>query len=93
MLSGNWTLVSEGDGNPPYADVAASHASIPPLSGRIVDQARVIDDWTRSRLDTELADFEKDLGNSRRVTYDQWSNRPIVEKAWEHFLALFGAQL
>jgi cardiolipin synthase len=41
----------------------------------------------------QLADFEKDLGNSRRVTYDEWSNRPLAEKAWEHFLALFGPQL
>jgi uncharacterized protein len=42
--------------------LALADPPIPPLSGRIVDQARVIDDWTRSRLDTELADFEKAKG-------------------------------
>ena len=41
----------------------------------------------------QIADFERDLKNSRRVTYEQWSTRPLGEKAWERFLALFGAQL
>jgi cardiolipin synthase len=41
----------------------------------------------------QISDFEADLKHSRRVTYDEWAARPITEKAWEHFIALFGAQL
>jgi cardiolipin synthase len=41
----------------------------------------------------QLADFEADLKSSRRVTAAQWSARSFTEKAWEHFLALFGSQL
>ena len=36
---------------------------------------------------------ESDLKRSRRITYEVWLHRPWHEKAWEHFLALFGAQL
>ena len=41
----------------------------------------------------QLADFETDLKHSRRVTYEEWASRPLTEKAWEHFIGLFGAQL
>ena len=41
----------------------------------------------------QVADFEADLKHSRRVTLEEWSGRPASEKAWEHFIALFGAQL
>ena len=41
----------------------------------------------------QVADFEADLKNSRRITYEEWSTRPLKEKAWEHFIALFGSQL
>jgi cardiolipin synthase len=59
---------------------------------------RLNDEANLNVLDSEFArrqvtDFENDLKNSRRVTYEQWSTRPLTEKAWEHFLALFGSQL
>lgn len=41
----------------------------------------------------QLRDFEADLKKSRRVTLEEWENRPLTEKAWEHFLGLFGPQL
>ena len=41
----------------------------------------------------QVADFENDLRKSRRISYDDWANRPWTEKLWEHFLALFGPQL
>jgi cardiolipin synthase len=37
--------------------------------------------------------FEKDLAKSRRVTLEQWQNRPMADKLIEHALSLFGAQL
>jgi cardiolipin synthase len=41
----------------------------------------------------QLQDFENDLKRARRITYEQWASRPLQEKAWEHFIALFGSQL
>ncbi|MEO5695152.1 MAG: phospholipase D-like domain-containing protein [Usitatibacter sp.] len=41
----------------------------------------------------QAADFEQDLKKSRRVTLEEWAGRPWHEKALEHFLALFKAQL
>jgi cardiolipin synthase len=37
--------------------------------------------------------FEKDLAKSRRVTLEQWRNRPWTEKLMEHALSLIGSQL
>jgi cardiolipin synthase len=41
----------------------------------------------------QIADFENDRRVSRRVTYQEWAGRPWHEKAWEHFVALFGQWL
>jgi cardiolipin synthase len=41
----------------------------------------------------QLADFENDRKLSRRITYEEWRDRPWQEKAWEHFVALFGPLL
>ena len=41
----------------------------------------------------QVVDFERDLKASRRITLEEWKARPWHEKALEHFLALFRAQL
>jgi cardiolipin synthase A/B len=41
----------------------------------------------------QIADFEKDLLRSRRVTYLQWLERPLREKLMDRFLGFFNAQL
>jgi cardiolipin synthase len=41
----------------------------------------------------QTADFEDDLKKSRRITYEEWTNRPRTEKLWEWFVGLIGAQL
>jgi cardiolipin synthase len=41
----------------------------------------------------QIRDFEADLAKARRITLEEWTNRPFGEKAWEHFLALFGPEL
>ena len=41
----------------------------------------------------QVADFEGDLKHSRRVTLEEWQNRPWTEKAMERFFALFRSQL
>ena len=37
--------------------------------------------------------FEEDLGRSRRVTLEEWRNRPWSEKLWENAMGLLGSQL
>jgi cardiolipin synthase len=37
--------------------------------------------------------FEADLTQSRRITLESWQHRPMVDKAREHALAMFGALL
>ena len=41
----------------------------------------------------QVAQFEKDLQKSRRITYEEWHGRPFLEKAWDHTVAFFGPQL
>jgi cardiolipin synthase len=37
--------------------------------------------------------FEDDLKRSKRITYEEWKERPWTEKAWERALGLFSSQL
>ena len=37
--------------------------------------------------------FEQDLKRSRRITLDEWQNRPFTEKLWEHTMGLLSSQL
>ena len=41
----------------------------------------------------QAIDFERDLANSREITYAQWLDRPLAEKAWENLAALLRSQL
>jgi len=61
-------------------------------SFRLNDEAN-LNIYDREFAARQATDFEADLKRSRRITYEEWQNRPFSEKAWEHFIALFGAQL
>jgi cardiolipin synthase len=37
--------------------------------------------------------FERDLKSSRRISVDEWRDRPVTEKLWEHAAALLGPQI
>jgi len=37
--------------------------------------------------------FAEDLKRSRRITLEEWENRPWTEKVWEYTLGLFSSQL
>jgi len=37
--------------------------------------------------------FDDDLKRSKRVSLEQWQNRPWTEKLWEHTMGLFSSQL
>ena len=41
----------------------------------------------------QTADFEADLKHARRVTYEEWVNRPWTEQWVERFFAIFSPQL
>jgi cardiolipin synthase len=41
----------------------------------------------------QVADFEKDLARSRRVSYEEWASRPWTAKVMDRFLAIFNSQL
>jgi cardiolipin synthase len=61
-------------------------------SFRLNDEAN-LNIYDREFAERQVADFEEDLKKSRRLTFAAWEARPLREKAWEHFLALFGSQL
>jgi cardiolipin synthase len=61
-------------------------------SFRLNDEAN-LNVYDRDFAARQVADFERDLGRSRRVTFEEWESRPWTEKAWEHFWGLFGSQL
>jgi cardiolipin synthase len=41
----------------------------------------------------QIGIFQDDLARSRRVSLQEWKNRPRSEKAWEHAASLLGSQM
>jgi cardiolipin synthase len=41
----------------------------------------------------QVAIFERDLAQSRRITLEEWRARPFMEKVWERTAALLGPQI
>jgi cardiolipin synthase len=41
----------------------------------------------------QTAIFEADMKKARRITYEQWENRPLKEKAWERVASWLGPLL
>jgi len=37
--------------------------------------------------------FQDDLRRSRRISLEEWQQRPRAEKLWEHAASLVGAQM
>ena len=61
-------------------------------SFRLNDEAN-LNVYDRDFARRQIDDFNADLKRSRRITFEEWANRPWRERAWERFLGLFGAQL
>jgi cardiolipin synthase len=61
-------------------------------SFRLNDEANlnVLD---REFAQRQLADFEADLGRSRRITLQEWQARPWTERAMERFASILRSQL
>jgi cardiolipin synthase A/B len=59
---------------------------------------RLNDEANLNVLDAQFArrqieDFEADLKRSRRITLEEWSQRPWTERAWEKVASLLSSQL
>lgn len=61
-------------------------------SFRLNDEAN-LNVYDRDFARRQRADFERDLGRARRITYEQWLDRPWREKAWERIASWLGSQL
>ena len=63
-----------------------------PRSFRLNDEANVNyydGDFARRQIRI----FQEDLARSRQVTFQEWKDRPLAEKFWDHAASLFSAQL
>ncbi|HXN15091.1 MAG TPA: phospholipase D-like domain-containing protein [Usitatibacter sp.] len=60
-------------------------------SFRLNDEAN-LNVYDRELARRQISDFENDLKRSRRITYQEWLDRPLSEKAWEQLLSLFGRE-
>ena len=63
-----------------------------PRSFSLNDEANV-NYYDRDFAQRQVEIFQDDLALSRQVTFQEWTERPLVEKIWEHAASLFGAQL
>lgn len=61
-------------------------------SFRLNDEAN-LNVYDRAFAQRQIDIFEDDLRKARRITYEQWKNRPWVEKLVEHTMALFRSQM
>ncbi|MDP2817536.1 MAG: phospholipase D-like domain-containing protein [Polaromonas sp.] len=61
-------------------------------SFRLNDEANLnVFDTTFAARQTQV--FEDDLKRTRRITYEEWANRPLKERAMERLALLLGSQL
>jgi cardiolipin synthase len=61
-------------------------------SFRLNDEAN-LNIYDRNFAARQVADFERDLARSRRVTLAEWEHRSWTEKAWERVLSVADGQL
>jgi cardiolipin synthase len=61
-------------------------------SFRLNDEAN-LNVYDESFAGRQTAQFEADLGKTRRITLREWRTRPLWQKALDHTVAIFGPQL
>jgi len=61
-------------------------------SFRLNDEAN-LNVYDRAFAVRQIAHFDNDVSRSQRITLQQWQDRPLAEKLWEHAASLLGAQL
>lgn len=72
--------------------VSVGSTNFDPRSFELNDEANLnIFDSPFARA--QIAVFDKDVAQSRRITLTQWNDRPFTEKLWEHAASLLGPLL
>ena len=61
-------------------------------SFRLNDEAN-LNIYNRDFALRQIEIFDSDLKKSRQITYEEWKNRPWLEKVYEHTMALMRSQL
>ncbi|MFP5418928.1 MAG: phospholipase D-like domain-containing protein [Gammaproteobacteria bacterium] len=61
-------------------------------SFRLNDEAN-LNVYDRAFAQAQIALIENDLKQSRQITLDEWTQRPVTEKLVEHVVALFRSQI
>ena len=61
-------------------------------SFRLNDEAN-LNVYDAAFAEQQIITFEQDLKHARRISYEEWKNRPWTEKAVGHGAALFRSQL
>jgi cardiolipin synthase len=61
-------------------------------SFRLNDEAN-LNIYDEAFATAQTVQFEADLAQSKRLSYEGWKERPLLEKAWEHLAAVLSPQL
>ena len=61
-------------------------------SFRLNDEAN-LNVYDRAFARRQAEQFEQDLKRARRITLEEWRDRPFYQKAFDHMVAFFGPQL
>ncbi|WP_398491701.1 phosphatidylserine/phosphatidylglycerophosphate/cardiolipin synthase family protein [Variovorax sp.] len=61
-------------------------------SFRLNDEAN-LNIYDEAFATAQTVQFEADLAQSKRLSYEGWKDRPLLEKAWEHLAAVLSPQL
>ena len=72
--------------------VSVGSTNFDPRSFRLNDEAN-LNIYAAEFSRQQIAVFNADLARSRRITLEQWQQRPMREKVLEHAASLIGAQL
>jgi len=72
--------------------VTVGSTNFDPRSLKLNDEANV-NYYDADFAQKQIEIFHQDLTRSRQITFQEWKDRPLAEKFWEHAASLFGAQL
>jgi cardiolipin synthase A/B len=72
--------------------VTVGSTNFDPRSFNLNDEANV-NYYDADFAQRQIGIFQEDLEHSRQITLQEWKDRPLAEKFWEHAASLLGSQL
>ena len=69
--------------------VTVGSTNFDPRSFELNDEAN-LNVFDAAFAQQQNATFEKDIAQSKRVTFEQWKDRPWKDKLWEHAASMLG---